>query len=56
MIPSSTPPIFSGLMQGSWKLSVFEVFVIMLSAAIYYPFFKILDNQALKEEVAGEEN
>lgn len=56
MIPSSTPPIFSGLMQGSWKLSVFEVFVIMLSAAIYYPFFKILDNQALKEEVDGEEN
>lgn len=52
MIPSSTPPIFSGLMQGSWRLSVFEVFVIFLSGAIYYPFFKVLDNQALKEEAA----
>lgn len=54
MIPSSTPPIFSGLMQGSWKLSVFEVFVIFLSGAIYYPFFKVLDNQALKEETVSE--
>ncbi|ERK29835.1 PTS sugar transporter subunit IIC [Clostridium intestinale] len=54
MIPASTPPIFSGLMQGSWKISVFEVFVIFLSAGIYFPFFKILDNQALKEEAANE--
>ena len=54
MIPSSTPPIFSGLMQGSWKLSVFEVFITFLSAVIYFPFFKILDNQALKEETEGK--
>lgn len=49
-IPASTPIIFSGLMQGSWRLAVFEIFVVFLSAAIYFPFFKILDNQALKEE------
>lgn len=55
MIPSSTPPIISGLMQGSWKISVFEVFVILLSAGIYFPFFRILDNQALKEEALAEE-
>lgn len=55
MIPASTPPIISGLMQGSWKLSVFEVFVIILSAVIYFPFFKVLDNQALKEEAIAEE-
>lgn len=55
MIPSSTPPIFSGIMQGSWKLAIFEVFVILLSGAIYFPFFKILDNQALREETISEE-
>lgn len=56
MIPSSTPPILSGLMQGSWRLSVFEVFAIALSAVIYLPFFKVLDNQALKEEQAAKNN
>lgn len=55
-IPASTPIIFSGLMQGSWKLSVFEVFIVFLSAVIYFPFFKILDNQALKEEAVAAEN
>ena len=50
MIPASTPPIFSGIMQGSWRLAVFEVFAIALQIGIYLPFFKVLDKQALKEE------
>lgn len=50
LIPGSTPPIFSGLMQGSWKISVFQAFAILFSAVVYYPFFKVLDNQALKQE------
>jgi PTS system cellobiose-specific IIC component len=50
MIPASTPPIFSGLMQGSWRISVFQVFAVLFSAVVYYPFFKALDKQALKEE------
>lgn len=50
MIPSSTPPILSGLLQGSWKISVFEVCAILFSCLTYYPFFKVLDKQALDEE------
>lgn len=50
MIPASTPPIISGLMQGSWKIALFEIVAIIMSALIYYPFFRILDRQALEEE------
>lgn len=56
MIPASTPPIFSGIMQGSWRLSLFEVFAIALQIGIYLPFFKVLDKQALKEEKEKQNN
>ena len=49
-IPASTPIVFSGLMQGGWKIAVFQVFAVALSAGIYYPFFKLMDKQALANE------
>lgn len=52
-IPASTPLAFSGMMQGSWKLAVFQVFSVLLSMAIYYPFFKVMDKQALQNEIKG---
>lgn len=54
LLPGSTPPIISGFLQGSWKISVFQAFIILFSAVTYYPFFKVLDNMALKEEQATE--
>ncbi|NLC96525.1 MAG: PTS sugar transporter subunit IIC [Erysipelotrichaceae bacterium] len=44
------PPFIHGLAQGSLSFGIFEIFAALISALIYYPFFKILDNQALKEE------
>lgn len=54
LIPSSTPLILSGLIQGSWKLSIFEICAVLLSCGMYYPFFKLLDKQALTEEKVEE--
>ncbi len=51
-IPWSMPPIISGFIQGGWQVALFQVFSIVLTFAIYYPFFKIVDKQACLEESA----
>lgn len=55
-LPASTPIVFSGLMQGGWKIAVFQVFAVALSAGIYYPFFKLMDKQALQNEHSTSTN
>lgn len=50
---TSVPIIFSGIMQGSWRIGIFQVVITLISIAVYYPFFKALDNQACKEEAEG---
>lgn len=48
-------PIFIyGVLQGSWKIGVYQIVATIMSAAIWYPFFKAADRQALKEEQEGE--
>lgn len=46
----SLPPIISGLAQGSLSFGIYQLVAVVISALIYYPFFKVLDNKALKEE------
>jgi PTS system cellobiose-specific IIC component len=43
-----------GIMQGSWKIGVYQIVATLMSAAIWFPFFKVADNQALKEEQDAE--
>lgn len=50
---TSVPIIFSGIMQGSWRIGIFQIVITLISIAVYYPFFKALDNQACKEEAEG---
>lgn len=52
---SSMPIIAYGLMQGSWKIAVYQVVATLMSAAIWFPFFKVADKQALAEEQAAAE-
>lgn len=55
LIGMNTMPIFIyGVVQGSWKIGVYQVLMTIMSAAIWYPFFKIVDNQALAEENAAK--
>lgn len=49
-IPWTTPPILYGILQGSWRISVWEAISICLAGAMYYPFFKIADKRAYEEE------
>lgn len=53
IIPLGTPVIMSGFMatpDGGWKVALFQVGLILLSAVIYYPFFRMLDKKAQTEE------
>lgn len=44
------PIVIYGIMQGSWKIGVYQIVATLMSAAIWFPFFKVADAQALKEE------
>ncbi|WP_125702330.1 PTS sugar transporter subunit IIC [Lacticaseibacillus daqingensis] len=44
------PIFFTGLMEGSWKLGVFQLVLALLDTLAYYPFFKIADGNALRAE------
>lgn len=51
---TSVPIFFSGIMQGSWRIGVFQIVIVLLSMVVYYPFFKAVDKQACAEEAAVE--
>ncbi|TDT62307.1 PTS cellobiose transporter subunit IIC [Fonticella tunisiensis] len=52
MVPWTTPAIISGFLATGGKISgaVMQIVSIIVSAALYYPFFRIYDNQKFKEE------
>lgn len=49
-LPWVMPPFIGPFITGGWKLGVAVLVVIFVQMFIWYPFFKIADNQALKEE------
>ncbi len=49
-LPWTTPPLISGFLQGGFSLMIWQLLMILLSMVIWYPFFKMGDNAALKEE------
>ncbi|GBF10741.1 PTS sugar transporter subunit IIC [Tepidibacillus sp. HK-1] len=53
-IPWTTPPIIAGFLLSGWKGALLNIVQIIISMAIYYPFFKSVDRMALKQE--QEEN
>lgn len=48
--PWTTPPIISGFIVANWQGAVLQIVIILISTAIYLPFFKIQDRQYAKEE------
>lgn len=53
-VPMGVPVVIQGILQGSWKLGLLQFICILITTAIYYPFFKIMDKQALKEEMGSD--
>ncbi len=50
-LPWTTPLFFSGwLSTGSIVAGIFQIGLVALGCLVYYPFFKVLDNQYLKDE------
>lgn len=51
IIPWTTPPVISGfIVTGSVSGAIMQVVNLAISALIYYPFLKIMDNKHLQEE------
>jgi cellobiose permease IIC component len=51
LLPWTTPLFFSGwLSTGSIIAGLFQIVQVAIGCMIYYPFFKILDNQYLQDE------
>jgi PTS system cellobiose-specific IIC component len=51
---SGMPIIFSGFMEGSWKIAVLQVALVGLSALVWYPFFRKADKEAYELEQKAE--
>lgn len=51
----SLPPLVHGIVQGSLSFGIYEIIATLISMAMYFPFFKALDNQAVQEEVVVNE-
>ena len=54
-VPWTTPALFSGfLVTGDWKASALQFVNFSVSAVLYYPFLKTLDNAKVREEQGSE--
>lgn len=49
-LPWTTPGIIQGFLEGSWSFGIITCVVVALSVLIWYPFFRIADNAAYKQE------
>lgn len=55
-VPFGMPILVNGVLAGGWKVAVLQVVLIAIGMLVYFPFFKVLDKQALKsEKVLSEE-
>lgn len=57
MVPLGTPIIMSGLLAGGaegWKVALFQIVGIAISAVVYIPFFKTIDKQGYESELEAE--
>lgn len=46
----SLPPFIHGMVNGSVSAGIYELVAVVISTLIWYPFFKMIDKQALEEE------
>lgn len=53
-MPWVTPTFITAFIQGGIPLFLLILGCIVLTTIVWYPFFKIADDEALKEEMAGE--
>jgi PTS system cellobiose-specific IIC component len=49
-LPFGIPVVVGAFMQGGFMMALLQIALVVLSAVIYFPFFKKLDNKSLLEE------
>ena len=51
-LPWTTPPVLGGFLAcgGSWQAAVLQTVLVLISFAIYFPFFKQYYKQLCEEE------
>ncbi|GLC30268.1 PTS sugar transporter subunit IIC [Clostridium omnivorum] len=57
IIPLGTPIVMSGFMASgtaSWRVALFQIVMVAISAVIYIPFFRAIDKKAQADEIAAE--
>lgn len=54
-VPLGTPIFINGFLEGGWRVAVLQAVLAFVSLAMYYPFFKKLDKEAVALE-SQEEN
>ncbi|WNJ97218.1 PTS transporter subunit EIIC [Vibrio ruber] len=47
---SGMPIILNGIMEGSWKIAVVQVFLVLVQIVCWYPFFRKADNESYLKE------
>ncbi|MNJ68082.1 Lichenan permease IIC component [compost metagenome] len=52
--PFGTPIFALGFIEGSWKLALAQLILIPICMLIYYPFFRMLDKQAVGRELEAQ--
>lgn len=50
----TTPPIISGFLIGGWRAGLAQAILLCVATAIYFPFFKKVDNMNYANEMAAE--
>ena len=49
-LSTGTPIVLAGFLAGGWRAAIWQVVLVALQFAIYFPFFRMVDKQALEEE------
>lgn len=55
-VPWTTPPIISGFLLCGIRGALLQIVLLLISMAIYYPFFKMLDKQEVKRNLLKRHN
>lgn len=54
-LSTGTPIVMAGFLAGDWRSALWQLVIVAVQFAIYFPFFKICDKQALIEEKTAVE-
>lgn len=49
-LSTGTPVVLAGFLAGGWRAAIWQIVLVALQAVLYFPFFRMVDKQALEEE------